>query len=168
MEREARRDLEGRMVTAMTQGAPILNHVAMTMPPAKLSPEVRSQIEKFYGDVFGWFKYESDEPGDPLVLATGAFAQFVYLLPGEPAMDTPALDHFGLQVGTLEELDGILERARDFQQHDDRVRIIDKKVGPTQETPIGNVTLTNCYIGYLLPLMVELQHLLIEPNESNA
>ena len=36
--------------------------------------------------------------GNPLILYTGAFGQFVYLLPADPPLQAPPLDHFGLQV----------------------------------------------------------------------
>jgi hypothetical protein len=64
------------------------------------------------------------------------------------------------------ELDESLRLARLFQDKDDRVRIIDKKVThytadttlrPDLEGSTG-VDLVNCYIGYLLPMMVEIQH----------
>ena len=52
-------------------------------------------ILDFYGDVFGWTEGDNTgEEGNPLILYTGAFGQFVYLLPGRPAATAPALDHF--------------------------------------------------------------------------
>ena len=50
----------------------------------------------FYGEVFGWTEGDNTgEAGNPLILYTGAFGQFVYLLPGDPYLTAPALDHFG-------------------------------------------------------------------------
>ena len=46
------------------------------------------------------------EVGNPLIMYTGAFGQFVYLLPGDPYLRAPAMDHFGVQVATLEQLAG--------------------------------------------------------------
>ena len=139
------------------RGAPWLNHVAISMPPGSLDDAGRSEIESFYGEVFGWWRAPTDEPGNPLVLATGAPGQFVYLHASEPGMVTSELDHFGLQVETIDELDEILARARACKTCDDRVRIVDKN-SSSNPSQWGPVTLTNCYIGYLLPLMVELQH----------
>ena len=86
------------------------------------------------------------------------FAQFIYLLPGEPYVVAPPLDHFGLQVDTRAELEAIVARAKARQANDDRVRIIDV-ASRTTPGPTQDFVLTSAYIGFLLPLMVELQHI---------
>lgn len=147
----------------MSSTVPTLNHVAMSMDPAVLDEQGRADILSFYGEVFGWTEGDNTgERGNPLILYTGAFAQFVYLLPGDPDtgehMRTPPLDHFGLQVPTLDELHAIVGRARAYADRDDRVRIMDIDERITHG-PAHDYVLTNAYIGFLLPLMVELQHL---------
>ena len=143
--------------------APRLNHVAMTMDPASLDDRGRAEIKDFYGDVFGWVEGDnSGESGNPLILLTGEFMQFVYLLPGAPALACPTLDHFGLQVSSAEEIDTIVAKAKTWQAKDDRVQIIDVKARETGG-PSGQFVLTSAYIGYLLPMMVELQHLARRP-----
>ena len=138
---------------------PRLNHVAMTVDPAILDDRGRAEILDFYGDVFGWTEGDNTgESGNPLILYTGVFAEFIYLLPGDPYMVTPTLDHFGLQVDTLPELEDIVRRAEARQARDDRVRIIDVAVRTTPG-PTHDFTLTSAYIGFVLPLMVELQHI---------
>jgi hypothetical protein len=138
---------------------PTLNHVAISMDPAVLDDRGRADICAFYGDVFGWTEGDNTgEEGNPLILYTGAFGQFVYLLPGDPPLRAPALDHFGLQVGTLEELDAIVGRAKRRAETDERVRVIDVHARTTYG-PTRDYTLTSAYIGFVLPLMVELQHL---------
>ena len=138
---------------------PTLNHVALSLDPAVLDDAGRAEILDFYGDVFGWTEADnSGESGNPLILYTGVFAQFIYLLPAEPFVVAPALDHFGLQVDTTEELQSIVDRAKARQARDDRVRIIDIKARTTPG-PTHDYVLTSAYIGFLLPLMVELQHL---------
>ena len=47
----------------------------------------------------------------------------------------------------------MLARARAFAEKDDRVDIVEKSA----ET-YGPVTVTSFYVGYLLPMMVEVQH----------
>jgi len=141
------------------ESRPRLNHVALTVDPAILDDRGRAEILDFYGEVFGWTEGDNTgESGNPLILYTGVFAEFVYLLPGDPFLVAPALDHFGLQVATLAEVEDIVGRARARQAGDDRVRIIDIAArttpGPTQD-----FTLTSAYIGFVLPLMVELQHI---------
>jgi hypothetical protein len=77
-------------------------------------------------------------------------------------MTAPGLDHFGLQVATLDELHAIVERAKAVQGRDDRVGIIDVSTRTTHGAE-RDYRLTNAYIGFLLPLMVELQHLEVVP-----
>jgi hypothetical protein len=138
---------------------PRLNHVAISMDPALLDDHGRAELLDFYGDVFGWTEGDNTgEPGNPLILYTGTFAQFVYLLPGDPYLRAPAMDHFGLQVSTITELEAIVDRAKARQARDDRVTIIDV-YARTTEGPTHDYTLTSAYIGFVLPLLVELQHL---------
>jgi len=140
-------------------GRPTLNHVAISMDPAVLDERGRAEVLAFYGDVFGWTEGDNTgEEGNPLILYTGAFGQFVYLLPADPPLTAPPLDHFGLQVAERRDLDAIVERARRHARGDDRVRIIDVH-SRTTHGPESDYTLTSAYIGFLLPLMIELQHL---------
>lgn len=140
---------------------PRLNHVAITMPPDELDAAARAELKEFYGDVFGWVEGDnSGESGNPLILMTGQM-QFVYLLPGEPALQCPRLDHFGLEVSTVAEIEEIVGKAKAWQEKDDRVQIIDVKAR-SAEGPRGHYVLTSAYIGFLLPMMVELQHLHVE------
>ena len=140
-------------------GRPTLNHVAITMDPAVLDERGRADVLAFYGDVFGWTEGDnSGEAGNPLILYTGAFGQFVYLLPADPPLTAPPLDHFGLQVETLADLHTIVERAKRHEDRDDRVRVIDVH-SRTTHGPTHEYTLTSAYIGFVLPLMIELQHL---------
>ncbi len=138
---------------------PTLNHVAISMDPAILDERGRAEVLAFYGDVFGWIEGDNTgEPGNPLILYTGAFGQFVYLLPADPPLTAPPLDHFGLQVETLADMHTIVERAQDHAARDDRVRVIDIHSRTTQG-PTHDYTLTSAYIGFVLPLLIELQHL---------
>ena len=140
-------------------GRPTLNHVAISMDPGVLDDDGRRDILDFYGDVFGWTEGDNTgEAGNPLILYTGAFGQFVYLLPASPPLTAPPLDHFGLQVETLTEIHEIVARARRRQERDERVQIIDVHARTTHG-PNQAYTLTSAYIGFVLPLMVELQHL---------
>ena len=77
---------------------------------------------------------------------------------GTRFITAPRLDHFGLQVATRSELVSHVERASDYKQKDDRVQIIDIE-SRTTPGPTHDYTLTSAYIGYLLPLMIEVQHL---------
>lgn len=136
---------------------PSLNHIAISMDRSLLDDKGRKDILAFYGEVFGWTQGDNTgEPGNPQIMYTGAFGEFVYLLPSDTPLTAPHLDHFGYQVETLEELRAIVERAKAFD--DDRVQIIDVHSRTTHGTT-HDYTLTSAYIGFVLPLMIELQHL---------
>jgi hypothetical protein len=138
---------------------PRLNHVAITMARDTLDDDGRATILDFYGQVFGWTEGDNTgEDGNPLILYTGAPAQFVYLLPGDEPLTAPALDHFGVQVASLDQLQEIVDTAKRYQEKDDRVRVIDVHARTTHG-PTHDYTLTSAYIGFVLPLMIELQHI---------
>jgi catechol 2,3-dioxygenase-like lactoylglutathione lyase family enzyme len=143
-----------------TEGfTPRLNHVAISVDPALMDDHGRAELLDFYGAVFGWTEGDNTgESGNPLILYTGTFAQFVYLLPGEPFLVAPRLDHFGLQVATRAGLEAIVARAKARAATDDRVQIIDVATRTTPG-PTHDFLLTSAYIGFVLPLMIELQHL---------
>ncbi|HEY5252560.1 MAG TPA: hypothetical protein VIJ09_12900 [Acidimicrobiales bacterium] len=138
---------------------PRLNHVAISVDPAVLDDAGRVTVLDFYGEVFGWTEGDNTgESGNPLILYTGTPAQFVYLLPADPYLVAPSLDHFGLEVASEADLEELVNRARAYQEGDPRVRIIDTS-RRTTHGPTHDYVLTSAYIGFLLPLMIELQHL---------
>ena len=135
-------------------GVPIFNHVAMSMPAAALDEKGRAEIVAFYSEVFGWQELPTETVDRyKLVMMAYRVDQFVFLIADDTPMTAPGLDHFGMGVATEAELDEFLARAKAYQARDDRVRVIDKQV---EHHP--GISLTNCYVGYLLPLMVEVQH----------
>ena len=143
----------------MSAKRPVLNHVAISMPLDVLDERGRADVLDFYATVFGWTEGDNTgEAGNPLILYTGAFGQFVYLLPSETPLTAPELDHFGLQVETLPELHSIVDAAKQYAERDDRVAIIDVHARTTHG-PQHDYVLTSAYIGFVLPLMIELQHL---------
>ena len=130
------------------------NHVAMTVPAELLDDEGRAELLHFYGEVFGWTEMPTlTEDRRRLVLRAHSNEQFVFLVAGDRPMRASASDHFGLSVDTPEQLDAILERARRLAQDDTRVVIVDKAV----EEFHGVLTLHNFYVGFRLPLQVEVQ-----------
>lgn len=138
---------------------PVFNHVAISMDRDVLDEQGRADLLDFYCDVFGWIEGDNTgEEGNPLILYTGAFGQFVYLLPADQPLTAPALDHFGLHVQTLDELRAIVARAQARAERDDRVRVIDVHERTTHGST-HDFTMTSAYIGFVLPLMIELQHL---------
>jgi hypothetical protein len=133
--------------------------VAISVDAEIIDEKGRSALLDFFSEVFGWTEGDnSTEKGNPLILYTGSLGQFLYLLPATGEfMVTPNMDHFGMEVSSKEELVELLDRARAYQDKDDRVRITD--IG-AMVTHYGEkeYTLTNAYIWFLIPLWIELQH----------
>lgn len=133
---------------------PRFNHVAMSVPADLLSEEGRRDIVDFYSTVFGWQELPTETVDrQKLILSAYRYDQFVFLIADETPMAAPALDHFGMGVSSLEELDTFYAAALAYREKDDRVRIIDKQV---EHHP--GLDLTSFYVGFMLPLMVEVQH----------
>jgi hypothetical protein len=143
-----------------TSFAPRINHVAISVDADVLNDEGRAALLDFYSEVFGWTEGDnSTEKGNPLILLTGSWRQFLYLLPAKDEyMVTPNMDHFGLEVSSKEELLEILERVKVYRTKDDRVGVTDVGTMVTQHND-GQHTLTNVYIKFLIPLWIELQHI---------
>jgi hypothetical protein len=141
------------MSTLTRPGTPRFNHVAMSMPSELLGADSRALITRFYNEVFGWKEIpQMTDDGRRLVLSCYTYEQFVFLIAEDDPMTCARLDHFGISVATEAELDDILARAKAFQEHDDRVEIIDKTVDDYEMLAI-----TSIYIRYVLPMMVEVQ-----------
>ncbi|HEY3725033.1 MAG TPA: hypothetical protein VGN59_16905 [Acidimicrobiia bacterium] len=133
---------------------PRFNHVAMSVPADLLDDAGRRQLIDFYGDVFGWVELPTETVDrKKLVFGVHAIEQFVFLIADEAPMAAPRLDHFGLSVGTEAELDDVLAKAKAYRERDDRVDVIDKEL-----TDHGMLSITSIYVGYLLPMMVEIQY----------
>ena len=132
---------------------PRFNHVAMSVPADLLGEAGRKELCDFYGEVFGWEELPTETVDrKKLVFGVHTIEQFVFLIADDPPMTCPRLDHFGLSVGTEAELDAVLAKAKAYQARDDRVDIVDKKTDDH-----GMLAITSIYVGYLLPMMVEIQ-----------
>ena len=92
------------------------------------------------------------QPGERLVLRAWDNEQFVFLVADPDPMRCPEGDHFGMSVGTPEELRGMLERARKYRERDPRVEIDELKVDDFKV-----LKLHAFYVRYRLPLRVEVQ-----------
>jgi hypothetical protein len=133
---------------------PHFNHVAMSMPADALDEQGRTDILRFYSEVFGWEELPMlTEDRRRLVMSAYTYEQFVFLIAEDEPMQCPRLDHFGMSVATHDEFNDLYEKARAFRDRDERVDLIDPK---TDEYPM--LKLTSFYARYLLPMMVEVQH----------
>lgn len=129
------------------------NHVAMSVPASLLDAAGRAALLDFYGEVFGWTEMPTlTEDRQRLVLRAHSHEQFVFLVAGDEPMRAAAGDHFGLSVRSPAELDAILERALEYRERDDRVEIVDKQIEDYRV-----LRLHSFYVGFLLPLQVEVQ-----------
>ena len=133
---------------------PRFNHVAMSLPADALDERGRADIARFYEEVFGWEVVpQMTEDRKRLVLTAYRYGQFVFLIADETPMTAPRMDHFGMEVDSMAQLDEMLAKARAYAEEDERVDVVDKSA----ET-YGPVTITSFYVGYLLPMMIEVQH----------
>lgn len=143
---------------------PRFNHVAMSLPADLLDEEHRAEITRFYDEVFGWKELPMlTEDRRRLVLSCYTVEQFVFLIAEDTPMTCARLDHYGISVGTEAELDQMLDRAKKFQKRDDRVDLVDKQVEDH-----GMLAITSFYVGYLLPMMVEVQWWDFKESEQRA
>jgi len=141
---------------------PRLNHVAIPVPSDQLDEQARVEILDFYGAVFGWTEGDNTgERGNPLILYTGEFGEFLYLAPTEDGGGA-AVDHVGMQVATLDELESIVARARERQEADHRVRVSEIGARATHG-PSGDYVLSSAYIQFALPFSIELQNIARTP-----
>lgn len=141
-------------MTAVTNRPPRFNHVAMSVPADLLDEQGRADLVAFYSEVFGFEELPTmTEDRRRLVFGCYTIEQFVFLIAGDdPPMTCPRMDHYGFSVGTEAELDEILARAVAYREKDPRVDIVDKHTDDH-----GVLAITSIYIGYLLPMMVEIQ-----------
>jgi hypothetical protein len=145
-------------------GKPRFNHVAMSLPADALDETGRRDIVDFYSEVFGWQELPTETVDrHKLVMMAYSVDQFVFLIAEDPPMTGPRLDHFGMGVATMDELDTFLERARRYRDKDPRVDLIEKKT----EVHTG-VSITSFYVGFLLPMMVEVQYFSFDPAFARA
>ena len=136
-----------------TRSIPRFNHVAMSLPADALDEAGREALLRFYGEVFGWSEMPTmTADRERLVLRAHSNEQFVFLHASDAPMQCGEMDHFGMSVATPAELDEIYERAQKFAERDADVRIVERQVEDFKA-----VKLHNFYVGYRLPLMVEVQ-----------
>lgn len=138
----------------ITTRTPRFNHVAMSVPADLLDEQGRADILDFWGGVFGFQELPTEtEDRRKLVLSAYDFEQFVFLIAEDEPMQCPRLDHFGMSVGTLDELEAFHAKAKAYAEQDDRVDLIEQSVEDHEVVKIHNF-----YVRFLLPMMIEVQH----------
>jgi len=135
-------------------GNPSLNHVAMSVPADQLGEAGRNDLVRFFKEVFGFDELDMmTVDRQRLIFSCVHWEQFIFLIAEDEPMRCPRLDHFGFSVTSREELDALWERAVAFRKDDPRVDIIDPAVDDQ-----GVVKIHSTYLGYLLPMMCEVQY----------
>ena len=135
-------------------GPPRFNHVAMSLPADLLGEESRTELCHFFDVVLGFTEMPTmTEDRRRLILGCVHWDQFIFLISEEDPMRCPRMDHYGFAVGSLEELQGILERAEAFRKEDDRLELIDLHVDDQ-----GMVKIHSLYVRYILPMTCEFQY----------
>ena len=135
-------------------GIPKMNHVAMSVAPDQLDETGRADLCRYFKEVLGFDELPMmTEDRHRLVFSCVHWEQFIYLIAEDDPMKAPRLDHSGFSVSSREELDAAWERAVAFRETDPRVDIIDPSVDDQKVVKIHSI-----YLGYLLPMMIELQY----------
>ena len=139
---------------------PRFNHVAMSVPADLLDAEGRAQVLDFWGGVFGFEELPTETVDrQKLVLSAYDWEQFVFLIAEDEPMRCPRLDHFGMSVGSLTELEAFHAKAAAYAEHDGRVDLIEQGVEDH-----GAVRIHNFYVRFLLPMMIEVQYFDWDPD----
>jgi hypothetical protein len=135
-------------------GNPRFNHVAMSMPAELLGEASRQDICRFFSQVLGFEEMPTmTEDRHRLILSCVHWDQFIFLVSEEDPMRCPRMDHFGLAVGSLDEIKGIQQRAEAFRHGDDRLDLIDLHLDDQ-----GVVKIHSLYMKFVLPMMCEIQY----------
>jgi hypothetical protein len=130
------------------------NHMELTLPPGGLDDATRSEIKRFYGEVFGWNALDVPILGQQgLLLRTDAdTSQFVLIVESKKPVSVPGYDHLGLLLDTRAEVDRALDAIRSWRARDERVQIKEY-----EDLAQGDVTVHAFYVRYLLPIWFDVQ-----------
>lgn len=80
-----------------------LTHIAMSVPVGTLTSDYRSKLLGFYSQVFGWRELEGLSTPDRLTISIGP-GTYINVREHEQAMTPGAYEHFGVLVGSVEEV----------------------------------------------------------------
>lgn len=134
-------------------GNPRFNHVALSLHPDLLDERNRTDICRFFKEVFGFDELPTMTiDRRRLILSCVHWDQFIFLIADDDPMRCPRMDHFGFAVGSLDDLRAIEQRAKTFRDNDPRVDLID-----LHRDDQGVVVIHSLYVKHLLPMMCEVQ-----------
>ncbi|HVS69229.1 MAG TPA: hypothetical protein VHE56_11805, partial [Mycobacteriales bacterium] len=137
-----------------TKSHPRFNHVAMTVPAELLDEEGRKAILDFYGEVFGWQELPTETVDRKrLVMMAYEFGQFVFIEADDKPMSTNVIDHYGMSVSTLDQLEDFYAKAKAYSERDDRTVLEERMLDD-----FGMLELHAFYVRHILPLKIEVQY----------
>lgn len=120
-----------------------LTHVAMGVPIGTLTESYRSALLNFYGELLGWREIKRLRLPDRLTIFVGESA-YINLREQPESIGGEKYEHFGVLVGSSEEVDDVWESLRDRELAD----------GPVSDVASGVRTLR---FQHILPFAVEVQ-----------
>jgi hypothetical protein len=129
------------------------NHMELTLPIGELGAR-RQEIKDFYKDLLGWDAIDVPILGQlGLLLRTDPeTSQFLLITEQKVHIDSPGYDHLGLLCDSREEVDELLEKAKKWQERDDRIEIKEY-----DDLVTGGVTTRAFYVRHLLPIWLDIQ-----------
>jgi hypothetical protein len=129
------------------------NHMELTLPKGQLEA-TRTEIARFYGDLFDWESIDVPILGQTgLLLRTDPeTSQFILVTEQRVHIDSPGYDHLGILYDTREEVDVLLEKTQKWKAEDDRVQIKEY-----EDLVSGSVTTHAFYVKHLLPIWFDVQ-----------
>jgi len=141
------------------------NHMELTLPQGALDDRTRSEISRFYGDLFGWHSLDVPILGQKaLLLRTDEeTSQFILVAESRKPLEVPGYDHLGLLLETRSEVDRAFGAVRRWRERDDRVRIKEY-----EDLDQGDVTVHAFYVRYLLPIWFDVQCMEWKPGSEPA
>jgi len=135
------------------------NHMELTVPIGMLKEE-RENLKAFYGDIFGFTGIEVpmvdlDVPDKFLLGTDMEFSQFLFLAEDKTPLQPESYDHMGFLVDKWHDVDETLEKVREFQKKDPRVKLMHED----SDFDAGPVLTHFYYFHYLLPIWFDVQYL---------
>jgi hypothetical protein len=141
------------------------NHMELTLPPGALDDVTRSEIARFYGEVFGWNSLDVPILGQKALLLRSdeETSQFLLIAESKKPVSVPGYDHLGLLLETRAQVDGALAAIRAWRARDERVQIKEY-----EDLEQGDVTVHAFYVRYLLPIWFDVQCMEWKPGAEPA
>lgn len=130
------------------------NHMELTLPRGALDATTRSDIARFYTEVFGWQPLDVEVVGQNALLlrVDPEVSQFVLVAESSKPLESPGYDHLGILLDSRDEVDAVHARCLAWRERDPRVQLREY-----DDLVQGPVTVHAFYVKYLLPIYFDVQ-----------